>query len=394
MSTPPQTTTADRFTDGPRSSLPTRKTDARITAKSAAAKRDLPSFVGPMGPLVTGDSCVWYNHARLTLQHLDAQPKMDFHFDKHNPLPADVQLQEQIKLALLLGRLRPGDTLPSIRDAEKQSGISKNIVRKAYLSLRSSGILKLWQGKGVVVDKDLRYGEHAQVSRKCDEFSREILARIRQLGISPSSFARYLSQHAREDESGQPFVIYVDTTHKVAEERAAKISSVWQTIVPSISIPELEKLEPMRLKKISKILTTYLRYDEVMRIVNASQPEVIPLGLTFDPRTVREWSRIRSGRPVVYVMDDRDYPALSLILELYRQILLEPSVEITSLPLSQIPNLNRFINSPKYQKMIFSNRVWENLPDSVKSHSKVTHAVMSVDLGSLENARIRAGVIL
>src|SRR5687768_8494051 len=71
---------------------------------------------------------------------------MDFVFDKHTPVPAHAQIQEQIKLALLLGRLRPGDTLPSIRDVEKQVGISRNLVWKAYLELQASGILNLRHG--------------------------------------------------------------------------------------------------------------------------------------------------------------------------------------------------------------------------------------------------------
>src|ERR1700722_9512939 len=184
---------------------------------------------------------------------------MDFAFDKHSPLPAYVQLQEQIKLALLLGRLRPGDTLPSIRDVEKQAGINRNIVRKAYLALQASGILKLWHGKGVIVDKDLRYGENDKISKKCEELSREILSRTRQMGVSPTSFVRYLHQHARENELQQPFVIYVDSTQEVARERAANISAVWQTIVRAMSIAELKEMGPVRMKKISKVLTNYLR---------------------------------------------------------------------------------------------------------------------------------------
>jgi hypothetical protein len=94
------------------------------------------------------------------------------------------------------------------------------------------------------------------------------------------------------------------------------------------------------------------------------------------------------------VMDDHDYPALTLILTLYRKILLDPSIEITAVAIGQIPDLKRFVNSRKYQKVIFSNRVWEDLPGAIKRHARVTHARMNVDLGSLENARIRAGVIL
>jgi GntR family transcriptional regulator len=319
---------------------------------------------------------------------------MDFTFDKHSPLPAYVQLQEQIKLALLLGRLRPGDTLPSIRDVEKQAGINRNIVRKAYLALQASGILKLWHGKGVIVDKDLRYGENAQISKKCEELSREILSRTRQMGVSPTSFVRYLHQHARENELQQPFVIYVDSTQEVARERAANISAVWQTIVPAMSIAALKEMGPSRMKKISKVLTNYLRYDEVVAAVDNQEIDVLPLGLTFEQVTVREWSAIPSGAAVAYVMDDHDYPALTLILAMYRKILLDPSIEITAVAIGHIPDLKKFVNSRKYQKVIFSNRVWEDLPDALKRHSRVTHARMNVDLGSLENARIRAGVIL
>src|SRR2546427_9234294 len=99
---------------------------------------------------------------------------MDLTIDKHSPLPTYAQIQEQIKLALLLGRLRPGDTLPSIRDVEKQLGISRNLVRKAYLELQSSGILNLRHGKGVLVEKDLQYSENVDVNRKCDAVSREV----------------------------------------------------------------------------------------------------------------------------------------------------------------------------------------------------------------------------
>src|SRR5580698_9044387 len=67
-------------------------------------------------------------------------PTMDLSLDKHSPLPPHAQIQEKIKLALLLGRLRPGDTLPSIREVEKETGISRNVVRKAYLELQTLGV--------------------------------------------------------------------------------------------------------------------------------------------------------------------------------------------------------------------------------------------------------------
>jgi len=94
------------------------------------------------------------------------------------------------------------------------------------------------------------------------------------------------------------------------------------------------------------------------------------------------------------VLDDIDYPSLRLIIELYRKILLDPSVNIESIPRSKIKDFHTFVKSTRYQKVIFSNRVWEEVPEDLKKHPKVTHPHMEVDLASLENARIRAGVIL
>ena len=143
---------------------------------------------------------------------------MDFVLDKHSALPAHAQIQEQIKLALLLGRLRPGDTLPSIRDVEKDVGISRNIVRKAYLHLQSSGILDLRHGKGVLVEKNLSYSHHGKIQQETESLSRELIVRLRKSGISPSAFARYLYQKAREDESQAPFLVFVDATTAHREE--------------------------------------------------------------------------------------------------------------------------------------------------------------------------------
>jgi GntR family transcriptional regulator len=319
---------------------------------------------------------------------------MEFVLEKHSALPAYAQIKEQIKLALLLGRLRPGDTLPSIRDVEREAGISRNVVRRAYLELQESGILNLRHGKGVQVEKGLSYAHRGSISEKCESMSAEIMAKLRRAGISPQAFARYLYQQARKAESEAPFVTYVDSAKWVAEERAAQISSVWQFTVPALSIEELATMDRTGLKRIRKALTNYLRFDEVSRIVEGCGVEVIPLGLSFSDGTIREFRRFPQGASVVLVVHEADLSALTLILELYRRILLEPHVRIAAMPASGIRDLNEFVNSSKYHRVIFSNRIWAEIPPNLKKHPRVTHPFMSVDLASLENARIRAGVIL
>lgn len=318
---------------------------------------------------------------------------MDFTLDKHSPLPPHAQIQEKIKLALLLGRLRPGDTLPSIRDVEQEVGISRNIVRKAYLELQTLGVLNLRHGKGVLVQKQLVYGGRDSVHEKCEALSRDILSRLREIGVSPSAFARYLYQQAREHETQSPFVIFVDATKSQAVERASNISAIWQVNVPGYSLDELAALPKQELRTIRRVLTNYIRFDQVRRIVG-SLAEVIPLGLTFGEQTVKELGRLPSTSNLVLVLDDQDYPSLSLLIDLYRKLVIKPGTNISALPFTTIKDLRKFVKSDKYDKIIFSNRIWDNIPEELKKLPKVTRPHMEVDLSSLESARIHAGVII
>jgi len=318
---------------------------------------------------------------------------MDLKLDKHNPLPPHAQIQEKIKLALLLGQLRPGDTLPSIREVEQEVGISRNIVRKAYLELQALGILNLHHGKGVLVQKQLCYGSRDTVHEKCETLSRDILNRLREVSVSPSAFARYLYQQAREQETESPFVIFVDATRSLAIERASNISVIWQLNVPGYSIEELAHLSKKEMRTIRKILTNYIRFDQVRRIVK-NQAEVIPLGLTFTEQTVKELGRLPSTANLVLVLDDEDYPSLSLLIELYRKLVIKPETNINALPFTKISDIRKFVKSAKYDKIIFSNRIWDSIPEDLKKNSKVTRPHMEVDLSSLESARIHAGVII
>jgi DNA-binding transcriptional regulator YhcF (GntR family) len=76
------------------------------------------------------------------------QSAAEFHLNKDIPAPIAAQIQEQIKLAVVMGISRNGDTLPSIRDLEKQTGINRGQIHKACLALGQSGLLVLTLGRG------------------------------------------------------------------------------------------------------------------------------------------------------------------------------------------------------------------------------------------------------
>lgn len=65
--------------------------------------------------------------------------------------PAYRQLTDRVKAAVARGELRPGDKLPSIRDAAVTARVNRNTVAKAYLELEREGIVYTRQGQGCFV---------------------------------------------------------------------------------------------------------------------------------------------------------------------------------------------------------------------------------------------------
>ena len=84
-------------------------------------------------------------------------------------VPVYLQLIEQVKHAIDVGALSPGDQLPAIRRVAEDLVINPNTVAKAYAELESQGIIETVAGKGCFVrtnnspfKKEVRIGLLAQ----------------------------------------------------------------------------------------------------------------------------------------------------------------------------------------------------------------------------------------
>ncbi|PSL54528.1 GntR family transcriptional regulator [Saccharothrix carnea] len=80
---------------------------------------------------------------------------MEFRIDRSSGLPAYLQLVRQVREALRLGWLGPGDRLPTVRDVVARSGVNANTVLKAYRELELSGLVEARQGSGTFIKAGL-----------------------------------------------------------------------------------------------------------------------------------------------------------------------------------------------------------------------------------------------
>jgi len=74
-----------------------------------------------------------------------------FRLDPRSGVPTYLQLVDQVRHALLLGYLRDGDQLPTVREVAASVVVNPNTVAKAYRELERAGLVTARAGQGTFV---------------------------------------------------------------------------------------------------------------------------------------------------------------------------------------------------------------------------------------------------
>jgi len=90
----------------------------------------------------------------------------------------------QITEAIAVGRLSPGEKLPSHRDLSEQLVIAPLTVKKAYDELELLGYLETQRGRGTFVCARLPKADRAQQRVEVDDSARKLLAQAYLAGLS------------------------------------------------------------------------------------------------------------------------------------------------------------------------------------------------------------------
>src|SRR3954462_11575488 len=76
---------------------------------------------------------------------------IDFHLDTRSGVPTYLQIVQQVRQAIRLGLLGPGDQLPTVKDVVAHLAINPNTVLKAYRDLDHEGLVEARRGQGTFV---------------------------------------------------------------------------------------------------------------------------------------------------------------------------------------------------------------------------------------------------
>ncbi len=316
---------------------------------------------------------------------------MEFYLDKSSSTPVANQIQEQIKLAVMMGIFRDGDTLPSIRDIEKQTGINRSQIHKAYLGLRQSGLLVLTRGKGTVVATAT--DSPRIIDENCRKLSRNIISKVRQMGVSPTSFVRYLSRQVQENERNTPFIMYVDTHQDVAAHTADEISQVWQVPVSGVALQNVKSaitLHPGRVK----ILVNHMMCDNVRAMLRRNKCDAIPIELNSVRPAMMIIEKIKPNSSVLVLYMPQATHRVQFILAGVKRLMEPRGIKVTSCSVRSMSHVRKLIKKSEYDYYYIGPAARGEVPPEYRDDPRVLQVNTQLNPASLEAARIRAGVIV
>lgn len=315
--------------------------------------------------------------------------------DRDSSLPPYVQLKEQIKLAYTVGQLKQGDVLPSIRALAGKLGIGEAAVRRAYTELRELGLLSTEHRKYVAVNRNLITPPNMEsVAADATVECRRLLAWAHKQGLSTISLARLLVREATASETSHPSYLYLDASLSSAEQFAKTIAATWEIKVVGMSIEQVRQLPSEDLRRYTAILVNYYRYESLLTVLGGRRKCVYPVKLRVGRRLINRIRRLPAGSRVLMVFAEEDFTRMGRpVVESYRALvgtkwLFEP------IAFGRISDLAAVADSGTYGLIIVSAHVWDRVPEKARRSANVALVQNELDMQSLEQVRIAAGILV
>ncbi|HOJ64413.1 MAG TPA: GntR family transcriptional regulator [Spirochaetota bacterium] len=122
---------------------------------------------------------------------------MNFELDYKSGIPFYRQIIQQIEYNINIGKLKPGDRLPTVRSLAIQLKINPNTVAKAYNELEIKGFLITQVGNGTFVSEKKVDNSEIERERVINQFISEIIKKAKDLGLNKIDLINILKE--RED---------------------------------------------------------------------------------------------------------------------------------------------------------------------------------------------------
>lgn len=262
-----------------------------------------------------------------------------------------------MKIALALGKLRPGDVLPSIRRIEEDLGIGRMLVRKAYQQLEAAGLVQILHGKGALITG---YGSaNGRATEKTDALVRELVDRLQQAGIDPLSFSRLFHQRLLAADSVKPRILCVDSSEILARELGNQVHQILGVPVATTSVANLPRVRRSLTSGV-RLIVNYYYMEDARRILKGKRNRVFPVSWDYAPAFIERLRSLpmRSRLLLLYYASSLKHEGTQVAIQELLRRLDERAFDISIKAVEKSGRLERLTRG-RYSAVLVSNMVWD-----------------------------------
>lgn len=315
------------------------------------------------------------------------------HYNSAARIPAHVQLEEQVKVALALGKLRPGDVLPSIRQVEDDLGVGRMLVRKAYQQLQDAGLVRIIHGRGAVVTGQARTNGH--LTAKAERLMERLLGELRREGLDPVTFSRILHQRLMAEDARVPRILCVDSSDVLARELGQQIQQALGVHVRTMGLSRLRR-QRASVTSDTQVLVDYYYLSDVRKVLKNRAGGIYPVAWDYDAAFLERVRSLPIGSSILllFFASSLKEQGTLLVIDALLDRLKERAFKAEVKAVEDMKPLTRLTRA-RYGAVIVSNRVWDEHAVFLERHPE-TFCRLAARLNhqSLDAVRDRLGFVL
>ena len=114
--------------------------------------------------------------------------------DLKSGVPIYRQIIDQVKSAMVMGALGPGDRLPTVRQLSVDLSVNPNTVSRAYNELELTGLVETHMGSGTFIGNRQVERDDVERRRILDQICQEFLSRASSHGFTLDDLVDNLTQ--------------------------------------------------------------------------------------------------------------------------------------------------------------------------------------------------------
>ncbi|MFZ0634392.1 MAG: GntR family transcriptional regulator [Candidatus Acidiferrales bacterium] len=298
--------------------------------------------------------------------------------DKQTVIPVHEQIKNQIRLALAIGELRPGDYLPSIRRADSRLRVGLATIRRAYEELADAGIVTLERGRGAFVSKDASSAAAGSPIEQFEEIFQFLSGDLKKRKLVPSAFARFLFSRMLQVEQKRPSIAVIEESATLTADYVQQLGQAWQLPIAGLTVSDLKQMSVEKRASFSCFLTDYYVQGIVKSLLRGSAPFIILLDVEFRPEMNADLGGLSRGSQVALVLEDSEYERkAAYVRNLFEKAFHSRQLQFPPLRESDVV-VSKLLGDKKFSRVYVGNQIWDHLDAASKEHRRIRRPLFRI----------------